>query len=408
MPQHTSASRTSCTPAARKVSRFVSIASVSVLAASLTACQSQTAHKAATGGELVAHANANAPTTLTDAHDTISLPVLRGGRLRPDVLVSGSRPLSAREVHQVAALAPGAVTFASGTVHLSGRPVRVASVDPVTFRRFTAAGTAESTAVWQTVANGGLIASHDLAKRLHLPLGQNLKLVGKAAVALRLGALATTGIPGTDLVVDTNTGRRLGLSGPTAVLLSAGAKDPASLASKVRKVTGSTAEVDLLTAPAANPVAFLTGSKAAKAFGAFSYKYYPDGTIEPDSAWVNANIVSTTVPILGRVTCHRLMIPQLRGALQDVVNAGLASSLHTYDGCYVPRFIERNPTHAISLHTWGIAIDMDAATNYRGIKGTMDPRVVDIFKRWGFRWGGDWTYTDPMHFEIGALLTSPN
>jgi hypothetical protein len=46
---------------------------------------------------------------------------------------------------------------------------------------------------------------------------------------------------------------------------------------------------------------------------------------------------------------------------------------------------------------------MDAATNYRGIAGTMHPRVVEIFKRWGFRWGGDWRYTDPMHFELATI-----
>jgi hypothetical protein len=332
------------------------------------------------------------------------LAALAGPRLRPDVLVSGTKALTATEVHQVIALAPGSIAYATGNVHLAGKMVHVASVDPATFRRFAAAGTAESTAVWQTVANGGAIASHDLAKRLGLKLGKEVQVVGPRTLSLRLGALATTGIPDTDLVVDADTGRSLGIAQPTAVLLNAGKKDPASLASMVRKLTGAAAEVDLLTAPASNPVAFLTGSRAAKAFGAFSYTFFPDGTIQPDTNWVATNIQSTTVPILGRVTCHRLMIPQLRGALQDVVNAGLSSSLHSYDGCYVPRFIERNPSHAISLHTWGIAIDMDASTNYRGIKGTMDPKVVTIFKRWGFRWGGDWSYTDPMHFEIGALL----
>jgi hypothetical protein len=192
------------------------------------------------------------------------------------------------------------------------------------------------------------------------------------------------------------------------MLLTAGqSTDPVALAGKVRAITGKGAQVDLLTPPAANPVAFLTGSRAAKAFGAFSYRYFPDGTIQPDSRWVSENIVTATVPILGRVTCHRLMVPQLRGALADIQAAGLASSLHSYDGCYVPRFIESNPEHAISLHTWGIAIDLDASTNYRGIKGSMDPKVVDIFKRWGFRWGGDWDYTDPMHFELGALLRTP-
>ena len=30
----------------------------------------------------------------------------------------------------------------------------------------------------------------------------------------------------------------------------------------------------------------------------------------------------------------------------------------------------------------------------------MDRDVVAIFKKWGFAWGGDWNYTDPMHFEL--------
>jgi hypothetical protein len=30
--------------------------------------------------------------------------------------------------------------------------------------------------------------------------------------------------------------------------------------------------------------------------------------------------------------------------------------------------------------------------------------VVAIFKSWGFGWGGDWGYTDPMHFEMNRLV----
>jgi hypothetical protein len=299
----------------------------------------------------------------------------------------------------------------SGTVRLAGHPVHAVAVDASTFRRFAAPGTAEATPVWVSVARGDAVVSHALAKGLHLPLGGTTSvgpLRGKA-LTLRVGAFATTGIPETDLVVNEVVGRALGLRTATGVLLTAGkAVDPVTLAARTRAITGAGGRVDLLTPPAANPVAFLTGSRAAKAFGAFSYRYFPDGTIEPDARWVRANIVTATVPVLGRVTCHRLLIPQLRGALADVEAAGLGSSLHHYDGCYVPRFIERNPTHAISLHTWGIAIDLDAASNQRGGAGTMDPKVVDIFKRWGFRWGGDWSYTDPMHFELGALLRSPS
>ncbi|MDX6214628.1 MAG: hypothetical protein QOG99_212 [Frankiales bacterium] len=369
--------------------------------AGLAACQS------GSSGHPAIVAQGNAPAVADQSAGgaaPVSLPALTAPRLRPDVLVTVRKPMTPKEVHDVAILAPGAVVFSTGAVRVNGKAVHVASVSPATFRRFAARGTAESTPVWQAVADGGVIASHAAAKSLRLALGKDVRVGGAQWLTLRLGALATTGIPDTDLVVDSATGAKLGLTGATAVLLNAGKADPVSLASRVRRVTGESAHVDLLTQPAANPVAFLTGSRAAKAFGAFSYTYFPDGTIQPDAAWVRANIVSATVPILGTVTCHRLMIPQLRGALQEVQDAGLASTIHSYNGCYVPRFIEHNPTYAISLHTWGIAIDLDAATNGRGTKGTMDPRVVQIFKRWGFRWGGDWSYTDPMHFEIGALL----
>ena len=53
----------------------------------------------------------------------------------------------------------------------------------------------------------------------------------------------------------------------------------------------------------------------------------------------------------------------------------------------------------------GLALDLNVPTNQRGTRGDMDPRVVAIFKRWGFRWGGEFhTVPDPMHFELAALV----
>ncbi len=334
-------------------------------------------------------------------------------RLRPDVLVTAPAPLAPEAVARLTALSPdgGAVVFRTGTVRVGDADVSAVAVDPSTYRTFAAQGTAESDAVWQAVARGEAVASHEGAEARALELGEPVGVrpaAGGAEVPLRLGALATTGVPGSDLVVGDAVGESLGLPVRSGLLLTAAkGQDPVALAGQVEEITAGQAQVDLLSPPAANPVAFLTGGEAAEAFGAFSYRYFPDGTIEPDAAWVRENIVTATVPVLGQVTCHRLMLPQLQGALQDVVDAGLAGTLSTYDGCYVPRFIERNPEGSISLHTWGIAIDMDAATNYRGIRGTMHPEVVDAFERWGFRWGGDWAYTDPMHFELAALLEQP-
>jgi hypothetical protein len=34
----------------------------------------------------------------------------------------------------------------------------------------------------------------------------------------------------------------------------------------------------------------------------------------------------------------------------------------------------------------------------------MDERVVAIFEKWGFAWGGYWSTPDPMHFELARLI----
>lgn len=151
---------------------------------------------------------------------------------------------------------------------------------------------------------------------------------------------------------------------------------------------------------------WLTGTDLGARIGGFSYRWYPDGSITPDPAWVRANIVTEQVPIIGSMTCHRLIFPQLRAALREIQRDGLASLIRTdeYAGCYVPRFIDRDPSRSLSLHSFGIAFDLNTATNQLGTVGDMDPRLVAIFQKWGFSWGGHWTTRpDPMHFELYAL-----
>lgn len=338
------------------------------------------------------------PGKVTDLRPAPVPPLHR--RVRADVVVVLPAPLVTKTVVALRHVAPGGVaTFRAGRVAVHGAGVDVAGVEPGSFRSFAPPGTAESNPVWQAVANGDLVVAHDLAKARRLGLGATVPIAGHP---YRVAAYATTGLPDVGVLVSNVVADDLHLPRPNAAVLSAGSGDPAALAAAVRRVAGPRAAIHLLSPPLM-PYAFLTGSRAAKAFGAFSYRYYDDGTIEPDARWVRASIVTARVPILGAVTCHRLMLKQLRGALAEVQAAGLARLIHSYDGCYVPRFIERNPAYPVSLHTWGIAIDLDARTNQRGTRGTMDPRVVAIFKRWGFRWGGDWSWTDPMHFELGAL-----
>lgn len=129
------------------------------------------------------------------------------------------------------------------------------------------------------------------------------------------------------------------------------------------------------------------------------------GYIDSDPAWVRENIVIDRVPLLGEVRCHRTMIPQLRGALRELSRAGLGDLVkpEQYGGCYASRFLNRIPTAGVSHHSWGIAIDINVADNPFAHPPNQDPRLVEVFERWGFNWGGRWLRPDAMHFEFGRF-----
>ena len=54
----------------------------------------------------------------------------------------------------------------------------------------------------------------------------------------------------------------------------------------------------------------------------------------------------------------------------------------------------------MSAHSWGMAIDINAATNKMYTKGDMNPRIVETFLKYGFEWGGNFSRLDPMHFQL--------
>jgi len=140
-------------------------------------------------------------------------------------------------------------------------------------------------------------------------------------------------------------------------------------------------------------------------FGDFQIKERDGTWITIDQTWKDENIETKRVPILGRITCHRLMWEPLLGALNQIIDEGLEGGLSkeqfkSSGGCYAPRRISRfDAGGSISRHAWGIAIDINTKTGYK-------PRIVEIFNDWGYAWGGTWTSPDPMHFELRSLSAS--
>lgn len=295
----------------------------------------------------------------------------------------------------------GTVALATFQVPVGEQVVTLAAVDPGEYRRFTPPATARADEVWARVAAGEVsidpalrrLEEHDARVRLGNSDGDP---------ELHVGARAAQA-PLVDLVVNRGWGARLGMT-PDNTLLVAAAPSPA-LVRRLREMVGGKGTVQPVGASSPPSVrsARLVGPVGSVVTG-FRYRDLGGGRIAPDPAWVAASIRTEEVPLLGRVTCHRALLPQLRAALTEVERAGLAPAVRPgeFGGCYVPRYIAG--TRQLSMHAFGLALDLNVPGNGRGTAGEIDRSVVAIFRRWGFAWGGDWSWTDPMHFEAYTIM----
>ena len=307
------------------------------------------------------------------------------------------------------------ITYAAGFevaqigVGTTGKAVTVAAVDPANFRKLTPEVTANAPAVWQRIVEGDAAFTHDVGNQLRTELQTGLGgfvPAGASGHALRVGAYASNGIPPiADALVSKQTAQALGMTGRHDVLVSlAEGADTEAMRQSIAQV--ARAEVAVLEDPQ-ELRAYLSGEDSRTQFEPYNYVDMGDGMIQIDPDWVARNIVRRAMPLLkGEVVCHRQMVDQLYGALSEIEQEGLGHLIDPsqYGGCWVPRHIDFNPARPLSMHSWGLAADFNVSTNGLGMKPQMDPRVVHIFDKWGFVWGGRWSRPDGMHFELGAVL----
>lgn len=330
----------------------------------------------------------------------------------PDVLlVNPDGEVSESLVRQVEQLDGVTAVARIGIVQvpMENKIYTVAVVDPAQYRRFTKREGATLQEQWDRIAGGEVAVSQGLKDRIPVDDDGYLRLgSGDDAPRVHVGAYAPQ-IPTVQLVVNTAWGEELGLTGANALLVSARDSTPQVLAKPLRRVAGAgipAQNLDVASRKGLDPTVFqsatLVGS-FADAVGVFRYRVVGGGRIAPDPGWVASHITTEVVPILGSVTCNKAIFPQLKAALSEVVTQGLAGEIHPdeYAGCYYPRFIAGSTQ--LSNHAFGLALDLNVPGNQRGTVGQINRDVVAIFKRWGFGWGGDWRYTDPMHFELREI-----
>ncbi len=331
-----------------------------------------------------------------------------------DALITSTEPLSEETVEQITAIegVDAAVPMSWASASINGRTLDIAAVDATAFRGFMPVATAQADFVWERLAGGEVVVDDEIDKKL-VDKGDMFQLGSDDdSPSVHVGAYAPLHdeldkVTPFDVIMNAKRGEQVGLPAGNALLLSTGSLTPSELKKDFDKVLDDDTVLRTLAIEFdVEQTAVLTGESVNDAIGTFSYTDGPDGTVIPEQSWVNEYIRTEEVPILGTVTCNKGMLPQLRGALSEIVQLGLADEINPeeYAGCYYPRYINRSPEYGLSLHSWGIAVDLNVPGNQRGTVGEMDRQVVAIFKEWGFAWGGDWSYTDPMHFEMAKVV----
>lgn len=111
------------------------------------------------------------------------------------------------------------------------------------------------------------------------------------------------------------------------------------------------------------------------------------------------NLLLPTIP--NKIYCNKLLIEPLQAAFINIIDRGLTAELKTWDGCFNIR--AKKGGTSFSLHSWAIAVDINAAWNGFGAHPQISAALVKCFTDAGFDWGGTWKVKDGMHFQLKAI-----
>jgi len=123
---------------------------------------------------------------------------------------------------------------------------------------------------------------------------------------------------------------------------------------------------------------------------------------------LEANMILWDVPteietgvIPNKLYCNKDMVAPLTAAFTNLITRKLVDELKTFDGCFNIR--KKRGLTSMSLHSWGIAVDINAFENGLGQTPKLSGGFVKCFTDAGFDWGGLWKRLDGMHFQLKTI-----
>lgn len=142
---------------------------------------------------------------------------------------------------------------------------------------------------------------------------------------------------------------------------------------------------------------------------------FPEG-VPVSQSGMNQYLVQIRVPIYTKkkkkdfmtLTVHKKLAAEITAVFQDLQKAKFPVDPSCTAG-YTWRMMASNGNR-VSYHSYGCVVDLNWSHNGASYTGwpyqpgkdklAVTKKVVDIWKKHGFYWGGDWSeaYFDPMHF----------
>lgn len=107
---------------------------------------------------------------------------------------------------------------------------------------------------------------------------------------------------------------------------------------------------------------------------------------------------SLTGKPLEKIYCNKDAAESLKKVFNELISTKHHTEIKTFDGCFNIRYV-RGSTDKLSTHSYGLAIDMNAKDMPLGSESKWTKGFVEIWKKNGWTFGGDFKRLDPQHWS---------